>query len=105
MLDQLPRHTGHIRGLPWEDVDVLPKEADEHIFLFVAEVGPDPSSLGLVTGDEATSFTSLDLVDFWAASVVGISRSSREICYEVVRQSYMRMDMSVASVSVKLSFS
>ena len=56
-------------------------------------------------GMRTTSFTSLDLVDAQVASMVGISRSSREICYEVVRQSYMRMDMSVASVSVKLSFS
>jgi hypothetical protein len=52
VLDQLPRHAEHIRELPCEDVDVLPKEADERVFLFVAEVGPDPSSLGLVTGDE-----------------------------------------------------
>jgi hypothetical protein len=51
VLDQLLRHAGHIRGLPCEDVDVLPKEADEHVFLFVAKVGPDLSSLGLVTGD------------------------------------------------------
>jgi hypothetical protein len=42
----------HIRGLPREDVDMLPKEADERIFLFIAKVGPDPSSLGLVVGDE-----------------------------------------------------
>jgi hypothetical protein len=42
----------HIRGLPREDVDMLPEEADEHIFLFVVKVGPDPSSLGLVIGDE-----------------------------------------------------
>ena len=34
------------------------------------------------------------------ASRVGISRSSGEICYEVVMQSYMRMEMSIASASV-----
>ena len=56
-------------------------------------------------GMRATSFTSLDLVDARAASMVGISRSYREISYEVVMQSCMRMEMSVASVSAKLSFS
>ena len=53
----------------------------------------------------ATSFTSLDLVDAQVASMVGISRSSREICCEVTMQSYMQMEMSVALVSAKLSFS
>jgi hypothetical protein len=52
VLDQLPRRAGHIRGLPCEDVDVLPKEAEERVFLFITKVGPDPSSLGLVAGDE-----------------------------------------------------
>jgi hypothetical protein len=52
VLDQLPRHAEHIRGIPHEDVSVLPEEADERVFLFVTEVGPDPSNLGLVAGDE-----------------------------------------------------
>ena len=56
-------------------------------------------------GMRATSFTSFDLVDARAASMVGISRSSREISYEVEMQSCMWMEMSVASASVKLSFS
>ena len=56
-------------------------------------------------GTRATSFTSLDLVDAWVASVVGISRSFGEISCKVATQSYMWMEMLVASASVKLSFS
>ena len=56
-------------------------------------------------GTRKTSFTCLDLVEARATSMVGISRSYGEICREDVRQSYMRMEMSVASASVKLSFS
>jgi len=46
----------------------------------------------------------LDLVEPQAACMVGISRSSGGITYEVTMQSYIRMEMSIASVSVKLSF-
>ena len=56
-------------------------------------------------GSRTTSFMSLDLVEARAASMVGISRSYEEICYEDVRQSYMQIEMSVASASAKLSFS
>ena len=56
-------------------------------------------------GTRATSLTSLDLVDARAASLVGISRSSKEISYEVTMQSYMWMEMSIALASMKLSFS
>ena len=56
-------------------------------------------------GMRVTSFTFLDLVDARVVSMVGISRASGEISYEVTMQSCMRMEMSVASASVKLSFS
>ena len=56
-------------------------------------------------GTRNTSFTSLDLVDARVASMVGISRCCGEIYYEDARQSCMRMEMSVASASAKLSFS
>ena len=55
-------------------------------------------------GTRATSLTSLDLVDARAASLVGISRSSKGITYEVTMQSCIQMDMSFALASVKLSF-
>ena len=61
--------------------------------------------LDWLSGTRATSFTFLDLVDARAASMVGISRSYGEIYCEDARQSYMQMEMSVASASVKLSFS
>ena len=58
-------------------------------------------SLGMRT----TSLNSLDLVEAWAASRVGISKFFGGITYEVMMQSYIQMEISVALVSVKLSFS
>ena len=56
-------------------------------------------------GTRTTSFTSLDLVEARAASMVGLSRPYGEIYHEDAKQSCMRMEMSVASVSTKLSLS
>ena len=61
--------------------------------------------LDLSPGMRTVSFTSLDLVDAREASIVGISSFSGGICNEVAMQPYMRMEMSVASASAKLSFS
>ena len=56
-------------------------------------------------GMRTTSFTSLDLVDAQAASIIGMSSFFGGIYCEVAMQSYMWMEMLVASTSVKLSFS
>ena len=52
MLNQLPRNAGHVNRFPCKHVDVSMEEANERVFLFRIEVGPDPSSLRLVIGDE-----------------------------------------------------
>ena len=52
-----------------------------------------------------TSLNSLDLVEARETSRVGISRSSGGITYEVMMQSCIWMEMSVALASAKLSFS
>ena len=70
-----------------------------------SRLAPIQAILDCSLGTRTTSFTSLDLVDARAASMVGISRSYGEIYYEDARQSCMQMDMSVASMSMKLSFS
>jgi hypothetical protein len=41
VLDQLPGHSWNVHWLPREDVAVSPEEADERVFLFGVEAGPD----------------------------------------------------------------
>jgi hypothetical protein len=45
VLNQLPRHSWHVRWLPREDVAVSPKEADERVFLVGVEACPDGGGL------------------------------------------------------------
>jgi hypothetical protein len=52
VLDQLPRHSWHVRWFPCEDVAVSPEEADEHVFLFGVEAGPDGGGLVAVACPE-----------------------------------------------------
>jgi hypothetical protein len=52
VLNQLPGHSWHVRWLPREDVAVSPKEADERVFLFGVEVGPDGGGLAGVACSE-----------------------------------------------------
>jgi hypothetical protein len=52
MLDQLPRYTGHICRFPCKHAYVLPQEADESVFLFGIQVGPDAGRLGLIILDQ-----------------------------------------------------
>ena len=41
MLDQLSRNTGHVSRFPCTRVVISTEEADERIFLFGVEMGPD----------------------------------------------------------------
>jgi hypothetical protein len=52
VLDQLLGDIGHVHRFTCEDVDGLLEEADECIFLFGIEAGPNPSGLGWITRDE-----------------------------------------------------
>ena len=52
MLNQFPRNAGHVSSLSCKHVDVSVEEADERVFLFGVEMGPNPSHLASVTDHE-----------------------------------------------------
>jgi hypothetical protein len=52
VLDQLPGHSWHVCWLPHEDVAVSPEEADERVFLFGVEAGPDGGGLAAIACPE-----------------------------------------------------
>ena len=52
MLDQLSRNAGHVSRFPYKHVDVSADEADERVFLFGVETGPDPGRPASVADHE-----------------------------------------------------
>jgi hypothetical protein len=46
VLNHLPRNPGHLRWFPGEHVNICPEELDEHAFLFLSQVPPNPGGLG-----------------------------------------------------------
>ena len=52
MLDQLLRNARHVNRFPCKHIDVSMEEADEHIFLFGVEMGPNPGHLASVADHE-----------------------------------------------------
>ena len=52
MLDQFLRNTGYVGRFPCKHVDVSMEEADERVFLFRVEMGPDPGRPASVADHE-----------------------------------------------------
>ena len=52
MLDQLSRNVRHVSRFPCKHVDISVKEADERVFLFGVEMGPDPGCPASVADHE-----------------------------------------------------
>ena len=56
MLDQLSRNARHVSRFPCKHVDISAEEADERVFLFRVEMGPNPGHLASVADHELNLF-------------------------------------------------